>query len=367
MPSRLPPSSLCQHFPNAPATVALKTRPWCDSAELLYCDGERYVGFTCSAELLDNATCGAAECVGSACPEEGASCVAERGGACIGIGPAFDNDEGNDGFLMAVPCVGANACVATDDGEGGLVETCRALPAGVSLCSPGQANYCAGDNLVGCITYGGAPQAMLPSPGVFDCASFGLVCSEESGSPSCVTDPRCGSAGSGSCIDNVATFCSDGTPTGSTTDCSTTGQACVDGSGTPRCVTADPECGPLGVGSCSGTVATICVDAEYQNTTDCSTLGRRCGADADGQIGCITSGGGGGGEGEGEGEPECETDSDCDDDETCEDGECERERSSRTTDEEEPAAGLLGCSSAGGALFPVAAVLTLLLRRRRRG
>jgi MYXO-CTERM domain-containing protein len=330
-----------------------------NTSEILFCDGTTYATANCSDEAASGATCGTMECIGSACPEESAQCVGNRGGDCIGIGTLFDGDSSNDNLLMAVPCAGNNACVATNAGE-----SCEALPAGVSLCAPGDADYCAGDNLVLCINYGSA-QAVLPSPGVLDCASLGLVCSEESGSPTCVepTDARCGTEGFGSCIDNVATFCSDGTPTGSTTDCSTTGQACVDGGGTPRCVTADPECGALGVGSCSGTVATICVDAVFQNTTDCSTLGRRCGADADGQIGCITSGGG---EGEGEGEPECQTDSDCDDDETCEDGECERPRSSRTTDEEEPAAGLFGCSSAGGALFPAAAVLTLVLRRRRR-
>lgn len=338
--------------------------PWTcvDSATILYCDGTSYAEANCAAETVTGAVCGTNSCVGSECGEDTAVCFGSRDNPCIGVATLFDGDNSTDN-LMAVPCQGNSACVATSSGE-----TCEALPAGVSLCSPnGTGSYCANDNLVICVNYGSA-QAVLPSPGVVDCDSLGLTCGTDpsTSQPGCIerADPACGANGQGACVNNVANFCSDGVVS-STSDCSNSGQACVDGSGSPRCVTPDAECGALGLGSCSGTTATICVDAEFQNTTDCSAIGRRCGAvDSSGQIGCIASGGGG--EGEGEGEPECENDSDCDDNETCDDGECKRERSRGTTDDEEAPAGLFGCSSSGGAMFPMAAVLAMVLRRRRR-
>jgi uncharacterized protein (TIGR03382 family) len=333
--------------------------PVCAGTSLLVCDGTETYATAADCAEVPGATCDVAECVGSQCPDT-VTCSADRGGACVGIGTLFDGDSSNDNQLMAVPCEGDNACVANQTGE-----TCQALPAGVDLCGVGDVDRCVGDKLVLCINYGSA-QAVLPSPGILDCAAFNLTCGTDPSTDQigCIeeTDARCGAEGFGSCINNVANFCSDGTFTGSATDCSNSGQACVDDEG-PRCVTAAPECGPTGVGVCDGNTATICADAQFVNTTDCSAIGRRCGADANGQIACITAGGG---EGEGEGEPECDSDSDCEDDETCDDGECRRERTRSTTDNEEPAAGLFGCNTAGGVMFPMAAVVAVLLRRRRR-
>lgn len=328
-----------------------------NSTTLLACENGAYTEVNCP-DAVAGSECAELPCSGPDCPED-AACIGQRGNDCIGVGVLFNADTSDDELLMAVPCEGTDVCLTSTSSE-----TCVARPAGVTNCT-GFATNCVGDLLTICVGF--SESAFLSSPGVMDCGAAGLTCGTDpaTGNPNCIepADARCGAEGFGACINNVANFCSNGTFTGSTTDCSNSGQACVDSGGTPRCVTASPECGPTGVGVCDGNTATICADAQVVNTTDCAAIGRRCGADATGQIACIT---GGGGEGEGEREPECDSDSDCEDDETCDDGECRRERSRGTGDEEAPAAGLFGCNSTGGVVFPMTAAMALLLRRRRR-
>ncbi len=217
-----------------------------------------------------------------------------------------------------------------------------------------------------CVGYG--EDSVVTTPGVLDCGAAGLTCVvDDNGDIGCDEppgDPRCGNGGAvdGSCVNNVAHSCSNGVVVNST-DCTTSGRACVIEEG-PICVVADEECGPAGLGVCSGNVATICSGGTFENTVDCTPLGRTCGAvDANGQIGCAV--------GEGEGEParDCSNDDDCDSDETCEDGSCERDRSSggrnRDTDTaEEPS--LFNCATSGAGLPAVLALLGVLVRRRRR-
>jgi hypothetical protein len=330
-----------------------------DSGGILSCDASnQYVLLDCDL-FSSGSTCDAMPCTGTDCASiQIVRCVAPRGGDCVGISPVFQ-----DGSPMNVPCEPNSACTidASDNSE-----TCTALQPGVGNCTVADRGArCEGDLLVACVGF--AEDSVVTTPGVLDCGAEGLTCVlNADGNIGCAEPPgdtRCGNggAGDGSCVNNVAHSCSNGVVVNST-DCTTTGRACVIEEG-PTCVVADEACGPAGLGVCSGNVATICSGGTLVNTVDCTPLGRSCGAvDANGQIGCAAGG-------EGEGEAECSNDDDCDSDETCEDGSCERDRSSggrdRNTDTgaEEPS--LFSCATSGG-LPAVLALLGVLARRRRR-
>ena len=266
---------------------------------LLACDGNTntYVAFACQ-DLSAGSTCGDMPCAGSGCSSfDIFRCIGVRGADCVGISPLFE--QGGQG-AMSVPCAAGNACTMNVSAQ---TETCTALPSGVTTCRAGdQPARCQGDLIVVCLGFDPSGSAVVATPGVRDCGAEGLTCAANDEDVGCVPrgDQRCGSTGNGSCVNNVAHRCDgDGAVTGST-DCSTTGRACVVQDGTPQCISADSECGPRGLGVCTGNVATICEGGAFDNEVNCSSLGRTCGpVDASGQIGCVVRGGEGEGEGEG--------------------------------------------------------------------
>jgi len=337
----------------------------CSGELVLFCNPNTsvYETFDCSGAAAGT-VCAPTPCTGSSC--SGAiRCVGSRGDDCVGLGPVFDDDTANDNLIMQTPCVAGDACLLSDAGE-----TCVASPNNLR-CSASSAT-CLNNQLVICVGFSGG-NAFLTSPGVVDCASFGLDCIDDGAAegPRCAEnfDPRCGTDGDGACQGSIAFSCDAGTVSGQQ-DCANLGQVCVD-EGSPFCTTGNPDCGPLGLGQCVGNTATICASAQVVNTADCSQLGRRCGPiDASGQIGCAVIGGEG--EGEGEGEAECARDSDCANDETCDDGTCRRERVRRDDAEDPPAESplaFLGCNAgvdvSGAAGLAGLAALAAWRRRRR--
>ena len=342
-------------------TCNVNDPPVCLSAEeLQVCNAGTPQNVTCRS-LAAGAACGALPCTGTAC--SGLEwCVGVT--SCVGVGALFTASTTDDPRAGTVPCSTGFACqTQVSAGQ----EVCVTAPAAFETCSTSGLT-CNGDFVVGCFDY--AVNALISPPSFMDCSEFGVgfTCLEEADGVRC-GNPACGLAQAGACSDSTAVVCSQGVVE-TETDCLTSGQVCIQDSPeqSPRCVTADPTCGPLGLGLCTLSTATICEGGQVVTTTDCSTVSRVCGpVDESGKIGCVIPGEG---EGEGEGEPECERDSDCDEDETCEDGECASGPSGRDRDGgNEPAPAptpLFSCQGTSVSGLGVWALLGVLLRRRRR-
>jgi hypothetical protein len=331
----------------------------CGGADILFCNPNTNLieAFSC-ADQASGSVCATDTCDGVC--ENFITCQQSRNGTCIGAAPLLDSDTNNDALFMAVTCEAGDACTLDFSAQ---TETCRASPIGA--CSQSGAQ-CVGSDLVICVGFQDSNDFTV-APIVLRCGTDGATCGEGADGPACLadTDPECGGDPQANrCLDGSRIVCDEGVVVDEE-DCIARGQACVTFDGSPSCVTADPECGPLGVGVCTGNVATICEGGSVSSELDCSTVGRRCGAiDENGSIGCAVNGG----EGEGEGEPECEDDSDCDDDEECDDGQCERAGGGRDRggdDVIEPAP-LFACASATPGAVGLSVVALALLRRRRR-
>ena len=265
-------------------------------------------------------------------------------------------------------CAGASIVTCLNTGQN-LVLSCDAIVAANGASATGLACADSGDGLY----CEGAQIGDSCVDGFLACADGGM-CDSDTDSDTdfgqCVP-ASCGSSGAGVCDNGVAIVCTDQLET-ERNDCATFGQICVqsDSGGPPRCVVGDPTCGPLGLGACDLSEATICERGEVVTVTDCSTVGRVCGAVAGtgGRIGCVVPGGEGEGEGEGSA---CSDNEDCGSGEFCgDDDTCQPTRGSRRTEAEPPPppAFSLSCTSQRSPAFFVTLLgLGLWTRRRRAG